>query len=80
MYITDCIWVEKKIIWRLSVYNFFTSKKDDCCNKDIEMTMEELEDGDKESLLMNMPTKTTVDSIIQSEIIHLSNQINTYWK
>lgn len=62
------------------MYNFFTSKKDDCCNKDIEIIMEELEDGDKESLLMNMPTKTTVDSIIQSEIIHLSNQINTYWK
>ena len=42
--------------------------------------MEELEDGDKDSMLMNMLIKTTVDSIIQNEIIHLSNQINAYRK
>ena len=41
-------------------------------NKEIEKIMEELEDGDKESFLMNMPTKPTVDSIIQNEIIHLN--------
>ena len=42
--------------------------------------MEEFEDGDKDSMLMNMLIKTTVDSIIQNEIIHLSNQINAYRK
>ena len=42
--------------------------------------MEELEDGDKDSMLMNMLIKTTVDSIIQNEIIHLSNQNNAYRK
>ena len=42
--------------------------------------MEEVEDGDKDNMLMNMLIKTTVRSIIQNEIIHLSNQINAYQK
>ena len=42
--------------------------------------MEELENCKKESMLMSMLIKTTVDSIIQNEVIHLSNQINAYRK
>lgn len=34
----------------------------------------------KESMLMNMLIKTTVDSIIQNGVIYLSNQINAYRK
>jgi len=34
----------------------------------------------KKSVFMNMLIKTTVDSIIQNGIIHLSNQINAYRK
>jgi len=63
------------------VYDICTSKIDDCCgNKEIEEIMEEVEDGDKDNMLMNMLIKTTVTSIIQNEIIHLSNQINAYQK
>ena len=60
------------------MYDFCTSTAVE--NKEIEEIMEKLEDGDKESLLMNMLIKTAVDSIIQNEIIHLSNQINPYRK
>ena len=58
------------------MYDFCTSTAVE--NKEIEEIMEELKDGDKESLLMDMLIKTTVDSITQHEIIHLSNQINAY--
>lgn len=34
----------------------------------------------KESMLMNMLIKTTVDSIIRNGVIYLSNQINAYRK
>lgn len=34
----------------------------------------------KESMLMNMLIKTTVDSIIQNGVTYLSNQINAYRK
>ena len=57
------------------MYDFCTSTAVE--NKEIEEIMEELKDGDKESLLMDMLIKTTVDSITQHEIIHL-NQINAY--
>lgn len=49
-------------------------------NKEIKEIMEELENCEKESMLMNMLIKTTVDSIIQNEVIYWSNQINAYRK
>ena len=42
--------------------------------------MEELEDDDKESMLMNMLIKTTVDSIIQNKIICFKQSDHAYRK
>lgn len=70
----DCIWI-KNMIW-LSVYDFCTSKRDDCIWKKKKKIMQKLEDGDKESMLMYMLIKTTIDSIIQINAYRKSISLN----